>query len=488
MKPIVVCSIQEPDADAARRSMASVPPGAAMVELRADRLRQGEVEALVRDDGPPRIVTVRSARNGGAFDGSEAERRAILGRALTAGAAFVDVEWDGALADLASGPDAGRVILSHHGAPCERGPLEELLRAMMGTRAARLKIVPRASRPADALVVRELLLGARGVGRPVAAFALGPAGVATRILGPSWGSWATYGSVAWGRETGDSQLRAADLLGVYDVLRVGAGTRLFGLAGRPIGSSPSPAMHAAGYGEIGLDARYLPIETASLDEAVAVMGPGSALGLESIGVTIPLKEEAALRSQPGDPCAAASRAVNTLVAEPAGLRGYNTDGPAAVACVRRHLDPRGLRVAVAGAGGTARAVGWSLADAGASVAFFNRDLARAERAAADLGAIAAPWADLAASSWDVLVQATPLGRAGEEVLPESRLTGRLVLDAVYAPAPTPLVAAARRRGLAVVDGSDLLVEQALLQFGRMTGRSASAGTMRRALEGWLAGA
>jgi 3-dehydroquinate dehydratase/shikimate dehydrogenase len=79
------------------------------------------------------------------------------------------------------------------------------------------------------------------------------------------------------------------------------------------------------------------------------------------------------------------------------------------------------------------------------------------------------------------VQATPLGRNGEELLLRRHLNGRLVLDAAYGAETTPLVKAAKARGLAVVEGTELLVGQATLQFERLTGRPSPAGVMAAAL-------
>jgi shikimate dehydrogenase len=84
----------------------------------------------------------------------------------------------------------------------------------------------------------------------------------------------------------------------------------------------------------------------------------------------------------------------------------------------------------------------------------------------------------------VLVQATPLGRYGEEVVPRRCLNGRMVLDAAYGAEPTPLVRAARARNVAVADGLDLLLEQACLQFERLTGREAPRPAMAAALAPW----
>jgi shikimate dehydrogenase len=121
--------------------------------------------------------------------------------------------------------------------------------------------------------------------------------------------------------------------------------------------------------------------------------------------------------------------------------------------------------------------------AGASVAICGRSPARARALARRLGAEAVPWERRASLPWDVLVQATPLGRLGEEVLPAAALTGRVVVDAAYRlPGPTPLAAAAAARGLAVADGVALLLAQAAPQFRHLTGREIAPEVLAAAVE------
>jgi 3-dehydroquinate dehydratase/shikimate dehydrogenase len=309
--------------------------------------------------------------------------------------------------------------------------------------------------------------------------------MATRVLAPSWGSWATYGSMGAGRETALGQMTARDLLDVYRVLEIGASTRLRALVGARVASSPSPAMHNAAYAEQGLDARYLAVEADALDEIVPTVGEGGSLRLEALAVTRPLKEAAAARCEPADAVASASGAVNTILVRGERWVGHNTDGPAARALLERHVTLRGARIACVGAGGTARAVAAALREAGAAVTLFNRGLARARTAAVAIGVSAAPLDALPASDWEVLVQATPLGERGEVVLAPEALRGRAVLDAVYGAEPSPLVREARRRGLAVVDGFELLVAQAVLQYRLMTGRSVGSNTLAEGGGRWL---
>ena len=445
----IVHSLLEATPGRVARALAEAPQGIAYVEIRADQLRALDVAGLVGASPVPAIVTVRAEEDGGSFDGSAAEKRAILEAALAAGAAFVDVEEGGAAAALAEGAWAPRTILSHHGAPCDEHALVALLERMRSSRAARLKIVPAAKRAGEIAAVRALLArpGARG---RLAAFASGRPGAASRALALSWGSWGTYGSAARGRESGPGQLTTRELLEVYRAPEISEGTRRFALCGSPVLESPSPAIHAAGYRAAGLDAVYLPVETGDLADL-------DGLDLDGLAVTAPLKGAAARR------CARLDRfsrwgAVNTVRVEESGWSGFNTDVPAALSLLAAVMRFASARVAIVGAGDSARSIGGALTEEGAEVIHYARD-----------GARATPLSLLPGAVWDLLVQATPLGRGGERVLAPERLTGRVVLDLAYGPEETPLIRDARARGLLAIDGHTFLLEQALVQFSLLTG-------------------
>jgi shikimate dehydrogenase len=357
---------------------------------------------------------------------------------------------------------------------------------MAALSTAWLKIVPAAPAPAPAVTaVRELLTLAAGDGRALACFASGRRGSLTRLLAPAWGSLATYGSMGPGSATGEGQLPASEMLSVHDVLGVGRATRLVALVGGAVGSSPSPAMHDAAYRAAGLDARYLPIEAERFEDVLPLCGPEGSIGLAALAVTIPFKHEAFARCASADDLSRAARAVNTVRIEPGGWAGHNTDGPAVVELVRRRLDPAGAAVAVVGAGGLARAAAAALAAAGARVTLYGRSPARTAAAAAELGLAAGSLADLPRAAWRVLVQATPAGAEGQELLPDEALRGELVVEALYGK-ETPLLRAARRRGVAAIDGLELLAAQAVRQCALMTGCPADPLHMTRAGREWLA--
>jgi len=468
--PLVVCSVLPTDAAAAMEMLSRAPAGCGLVELRADHLRAVEIASLVRGFGRPLVVTVRRREDGGGFDGSEDERENGIRAALDSGARFVDVEWDAPLAGLIDEPAfRSKVILSSHGVECEGHRLSTLYRQMRRRFGGPLKIVAEARSVAEVPAIRRLLREARSDGGALTAFALGAAGAPSRLLAPSWGSWATYGALAVGSETAAGQYTAEEMIDTFGVLEIGRNTRLFALVGNRVGRSPSPAMHAAGYRQFGLDARYLAVETDSLDAFASLIDPESGLGLEGFAVTMPFKEQAATRCGPQDAVSSATGAVNTVIVDDAVWNGFNTDGAGVLARLRTRISPKGKRAAIIGAGGTARSVAFELTRAGCEVTLFNRTVERAREGARRAGALVGSLDELASFDWDILVNATPQGGEGERFLGVDQLRGKLVVDAVYASRPTALTRDARARGLEVIDGLEMLAAQGVLQFRHMTG-------------------
>ncbi len=197
-------------------------------------------------------------------------------------------------------------------------------------------------------------------------------------------------------------------------------------------------------------------------------------GFAGANVTIPHKQAAFAVCDTVAPQARRAGAVNTLVFKDGRIEGSNTDGAGFLANLAAHkVAPNGPAL-VLGAGGAARAIGAALQDAGVPVTFSNRTAERADELAAALGACALPWADRETSlgAYSLLVNTTSLGMAGQPPL-EMRLdTARAdlaVADIVYAPLETPLLAAARARGLLAVEGLGMLLHQAVPGFAAWFG-------------------
>ncbi len=278
-------------------------------------------------------------------------------------------------------------------------------------------------------------------------------------------------------------------------------TRRVVLLGKPLRRRHSVVMHNAAFAAAGIDGRYelLELDEAGVAAAVdAARGPGF-LGL---GVTAPYKPLAARLVDEVEDDARVIGAVNNVIRTDDGrLVGINTDASgfrtAAELAMGRPL--AGADIFVAGAGGAAHAVVYACLNAGARrVVVGNRTAAsgarlltrfagvgEAERAAVPLNG--AESVD-ALQSADLAVNATTVGMVDPgaafnvELLPQ----GATVFDLVYVPAETPLVAAARARGLRAANGSEMLIAQAVIAFERWTGVGGMTEIMRAAVAPLLA--
>ena len=270
-----------------------------------------------------------------------------------------------------------------------------------------------------------------------------------------------------------------------------ATTRIACVVGRPARHSLSPAIHNAAFIASGVDAVYVALD---IDEAslAPTIGTLRSIGFVGASVTMPYKEAALSLCDEVGESARALGSLNTLIPLGNGrMRGESTDGAGCVGALRgAGRDPSGKNCIVVGAGATARACVVGLVDAGAaSVGIVNRTPERAASAAAlaPLVAHVAGAADIPAA--DIVVHTTPAGMgdstatAFDHSLIRSHQT---VLDAVYQPLETNLLAAARRIGATCVDGLWMLVYQAVEQQRLWTGMVPDPAVMRAAAEHELA--
>jgi 3-dehydroquinate dehydratase/shikimate dehydrogenase len=337
-----------------------------------------------------------------------------------------------------------------------------------------LKIAVSVSRVAEC--ERLAAIAARHPGRRLVLIGMGEAGLTTRILPGRFGSCWTYA----GDGVAPGQIGLERLHREFRFSRIGPRTRLYGIAGRPVAHSLSPAIHNAAFEHLGLDAAYVPVAAADIDDLFDGI---RVLGLEGMSVTAPFKVGVMARLASIDEDAHRIGAVNTLVRGAGGWRGHNTDLEGFLAgCGGLDLNAR--RVAVLGTGGAARAVALGARRAGAAVTCYGRDLAKAEALADGLG-VRAGRRPVEPRSWDVLVNATPVGTRPEtdrSAFPESTYDGAVVYDLVYNPPRTRLLRDAAARGCRTIGGLGMLVAQARRQIELWTGLRPDPEPMREAAE------
>jgi shikimate dehydrogenase len=274
------------------------------------------------------------------------------------------------------------------------------------------------------------------------------------------------------------------------VRSIGPSTRVYGILGRDILRSLSPAIHNRAFSERGLDAVYVPLQADSLDSFLEAR---DGLELAGFSITRPWKSDllASLEAGQVEPSAAQAGSVNTVVVRGGRMYGSSTDGDGVLVPLRHHLAVAGRPVTIVGAGGAARAAAFALVGVGARVRVLARRPEQAAAVAADVGCDHGALDALDQSLWDVLINATPVGsgaRPGESPVPSSSLRpGAVVFDMVYEPRDTPLLCAAREAGCRTIDGVEMLVAQAVGQFETWTEVPAPVEAMTDAASTAIAG-
>ena len=244
----------------------------------------------------------------------------------------------------------------------------------------------------------------------------------------------------------------------------------YAVIGNPVAHSKSPWIHAQFARACALDIEYTRIE-APLDAFSATVDAFRAAGGRGANVTLPFKQEAFIYCAGVSERAREARAVNTLVLDRGGPWGDNTDGVGLLRDLEGNLrfELRGRRVLLMGAGGAAQAVLPALCAAGpARLIVANRTSDKARTLAARFeGTTGCGYEDLGGAAFDLVVNATSAGLAGElPGLPSAQVLfapGALAYDMVYG-RDTPFLSYARAAGVRASDGAGMLVEQAAESF------------------------
>jgi shikimate dehydrogenase len=239
-------------------------------------------------------------------------------------------------------------------------------------------------------------------------------------------------------------------------------------------------MHNAGFAALGLNAAYLPLETADVEDFVTF---GKAMKLRGASVTAPHKVSMLDRVDELDSLARRTGALNTVVVRNGRWFGSNTDVEGFLAPLSGRMALKGTRATVLGAGGAARAVAVALAHQGATVTIAARNAEAAAAVARIAGGQVGPLPPRP-GSWDVLVNATPCGSDANPVNPMAgtRLDGEIVFDLIYSPSETALIKDARESGCMTIGGIEMLVAQAERQFQLWTGQRPPSGLFRAAAD------
>lgn len=263
---------------------------------------------------------------------------------------------------------------------------------------------------------------------------------------------------------------------------IDAHTSLFGVIGNPVKHSLSPLMHNQAFAATDCNAVYL---------AFCVSNPGAALksikalNVRGLSVTLPHKVAVMEYLDDIDQMAASIGAVNTIVHHNGKLTGYNTDCQGAIQALQTQTTIDGMAVAIIGAGGAARAIGFGLATVAGGLTILNRTRKSGERLAADLQAEFLPLDECQPNRYDILINASPVGMhphtAAMPIAKQALSKKMVVMDIVYNPLNTRLLEEAAAKGCRTISGLDMFVFQGALQFELWTGKQAPVAIMREAV-------
>jgi len=381
-------------------------------------------------------------------------------------------------------------LLSWYGKVDELSELNNRFEEVSSVPAAVYKLVTTANTIAEDFLPLSLLKSLKRT--DTIAFSTGPLGFWNRLLALQLGSPGIFGRVAQ-HSSVDMEPSIRKLIDDYGLPEWNPVKELFAIIGDPIFHSLSPRLHNASYRAMNYPALFVPLRVGSFAQfwrefVLARRMDSFRIPINGMTVASPHKEEALLKARTVSAMARQAESANILVRNNGWWNADTTDPEVIYTASRdRSVPVREKRAAVIGCGGAGRAIAAALVESGAGVTLINRGAERGEHAASLLGLPYTPLRDFDAEGYDIVVNATPVGRDSDEVPFEiERLNDdAVVIDLVYGSRPTPLVDTTRARRQIAIDGRDVLVAQVRHQFRIMTGKEMSAALANEVLANTL---
>jgi 3-dehydroquinate dehydratase/shikimate dehydrogenase len=447
-----------------------VPGMVDWLQIRADLI--GDIPAnWLRSHFPRHLLyALRTDLAGGKFDRSREERQRRLIEASDSGYDLVELE---AASDL--GPELLAAIPPYKRMIVWRGPagpvgqLESEFQRLSEVPARYYCMVLSATRTSDGLRPLSLLRSLKRT--DLVAFCEGPSGLWSQLLSPSFGAPLLFGKLdEWAHKNGE--LSVQQLISDYGFPAIRSLEKLYGMVGTRIFQSPSPRLHNAAYRALDHPALFLPFHSEKFEDFWSDVVQSAALDdlgipIEGLVIVSPYKEAAVTVADSRSTSVSKAGSSNVFARLNNRWKAETTD-PESITVIR-DLCP--VKAAVIGCGGAGRAIASALQQTGSEVTLVNRGLQRGEYAMHLLGLPFVPLCEFRAKGFDVIVNATPVGKDndGFPFIIDSLEEQTLIIDLAYGSLPTPLVSAVLERGGTAIDGYDVLLVQVRKQFHLMTG-------------------
>jgi shikimate dehydrogenase/3-dehydroquinate dehydratase type I len=487
------------------------------IELRMDLIGRGSLAELIRfirnTSRKIRIIvtcrrkeeaapSVRSADRTKVIVRDKKEKMALFKEAVELNADFVDIELaegNRAIRDLKAlcAEKGGRtnIIVSYHNLK-DTPPLvalKKIFQQCAKFKPTVVKIVTTAKTVEDNLVALELISYAKEHSQKIISLCMGEKGVISRVIAPVMGNFLSFatldrnGQSAPGQFTVQQMNKFKDLIGDRHSKSLIPSPSLskvppknFVLLGNPVGHSLSPLMHNAALKKIGIEEQY---------SACCVQDIGCAIegirgmNIRGASVTIPFKVAVMEYLDDIDDDALAIGAVNTIVNDGGRLTGYNTDWLGFILTLKKAMTIKNKTFAIIGAGGAARAAGYGIVKEGGFPVIANLIPDEGKILAAELNCAYYPLCEAGKIEADCLINATPVGmypQKNKSPMKTETLAGyKCVMDVIYNPLKTKLLADAEKQGCKILSGIDMFVNQGAEQLRLWTGKEPPFALMKK---------
>ncbi len=441
------------------------------LEMRLDQIVQKNIKMLRALSTVPVIFTLRKKSHGGFYKGTAKEREVEIEKLLDCTPDYFDLEYDTdpafVRAICAKHPEV-KIISSYHNFEKTPNNLDEIYHQIQCFPAYGHKIATMARSALDAVRMLIFLKKNRCNGHKLTAICMGKEGECTRILSPLFGNLFTFVMKGSGSESAPGQLSLETLISTYNYRDLNENTQIYGLIGDPVNKSFSQITHNQVFKEFNINAVYIKLRITPKELAV-FFTLIQELPFKGLSVTMPLKESLVDHLEFIDEQAQEIGAINTLYLKEEGWWGYNTDSDGALNAIEKRELVQDKTVIVLGAGGTGKAIAYGTIKRGANVIILNRSKDKAVDLAKHLGCIGDTIKSLSKyPSWHILINTTPVGMLPNvnemPINPEEILPDRVVMDAIWNPLTTKLLKEAKQSGCQIIQGYEMFIHQATLQF------------------------
>jgi 3-dehydroquinate dehydratase/shikimate dehydrogenase len=462
----LVAAITRPCFSAEVREM---PRAVTWLQVRSDIIGDVPADWLRSYFSGKLLYTLRTHQSGGRFDRSLEER---LKRLIAAARDYDLVELEFA-SDLHHGlleqiPAEKRMIV-WRGPSYDVSRLHLQFQEMAAVSARYYCLFASATKSSDGLHPLLLLNTLRR--KDVVAFCEGPSGLWSQLYSPYLGSPLLFGQLDHSMRPA-GELHVKQLMADYGFPFLRPIREIYGIVGNRIFLSPSPRLHNSAYRILNHPAMFLPFHVECFDDFWQKMVQSGSLDQLSIPVrglvmVSPFKEAAVAVAGANSSMVRMAKAGNVLMRKDGNWEAETTDSESIAAI--RHMAP--FKAAVIGCGGAGRTVAAALQQSGCNVTVVNRGLQRGQYATSLLNLPFVPLSEFRAGGFDVIVNATPVGKEndGFPFVIDTLSSNTLVIDLAYGAQPTPLVSAVQSCGGIAIDGYDVLLTQVRRQFQLMTG-------------------